>query len=216
MTAGFRLSSPPAGIFAALTIAAAVLAIAVPGPASSQQPNREDFLDLKESDCERIPGGNAPIQRIARVEGGLSVRNLELTYLEKPLHALTQQDLEYLRALWPFCATFEEPVANLIADQLAVLLDDAKSARQQSLDWISEVEAQVSALPPGEDSIRTIHDLWQQMLNREFEMLKSDLHYLAGVLSEKRNELYRSEQERQRTLIKPFDPGPPVTRDLSG
>lgn len=213
MTAGFRLSSPHAPLLAAVF---AVALVAMPAQAPAQQPDRSDFLDLKDADCEKVPGGNAPVQRIARIEGGMSVRNLELTYFGKPLHELTQADLEYLRALWPFCSTFEEPVANLIVDQLGTLIDDAKSARQQSLDWISEVEAKVAALEPGEEAIRTIHDLWQQMLNREFEMLKSDLHYLAGVLSTRRNELYREEQERQRTLIKPFDPGPPDTRDLSG
>ncbi len=215
MTARFRLSSPPAvRVLAAIGLGVAVLGYA--GTAPAQQVSDDTFLDLKESDCAQLPGGNAPVQRIARIEGGLSVRNLELTYFEKPLHQLTAADFEYLRALWPYCETFEETVADTIIDQMKVLIDDAKAARQESLDWISEIEAQVAELPPGEESIRTLHDLWQQMLNREFEMLKSDLRYLADVLSAKRTELYQAQEERQRTLIRPFDPGPPVTRDIRG
>jgi len=194
-----------------------VLALAAaPALAQQQTGGDRDVDDVRNADCDKIPGGNAPVQRMARLEGGLSVRNLELTYFEKPLFALTDNDIDYLRNLWPQCGTFDDAVAARIAPKLKTLISDAKVARQDSLDWISEVEARLAALEPGGESIRAVHDLWQQMLNKEFEMLPGDLQYVAKILSTKRQELYEGQQERQRTLINPFDPGAPETRDIKG
>lgn len=168
----------------------------------------------KNPDCAKLPGGNAPVQRMARLQGGMSVRNLELTYFGKPLYALSDADIAYLSTLWPECGTFEAPVAEEIASKLRTLISDAKGARQDSLDWIKSVENDIAKLEPNDQSIRKIHDLWQDMLNREYEMLPGDLQYLAKKLSEKRDALYTGQQQRQRTLVNPFDPGAPDTRSI--
>jgi hypothetical protein len=204
------VSSLRAGLTALAVLVAADVAVA------QQQPPENDPNNVKDSDCTKIPGGNAPVDRIARIEGSMSVQNLEMTYFEKPLHGLSDDDLEYLAELWPQCGTFEDEIAKVVADRLTKLINDARTTRQASLDWINEVEAELNALPPGEESIRVVHDLWQQMLNKEFEMLPTDLKYLAGKITEKRDELYRVQEQRRRTLINPFDPGAPVTRDLGG
>lgn len=218
MAVEFLLSSLRDALRAAGAVATIVLLTSALGaPATAQQaPEPPDPDSVQNADCERLPGGNAPVQRMARLEGGMSVRNLELTYFEKPLHALTANDIDYLRELWPQCGTFEAEVADRIASRLATLISDAKGARQDSLDWIADVESEIAGLEPGDEAIRRIHDLWQQMLNREFEMLQSDLQYLARQLSAKRDELYAGQQQRQRTLINPFDPGAPETRGLGG
>lgn len=218
MAVGFLLSSLRRARRAACAAATVVfLASTLGAPAAAQQAaDPPDPDNVKNADCERLPGGNAPVQRMARLEGGMSVRNLELTYFEKPLHALTANEIDYLRELWPQCGTFEPDVADRIASRLKTLISDAKGARQDSLDWISEVEGEIAGLEPGDESIRRIHDLWQQMLNREFEMLQSDLQYLARQLSAKRDALYTGQQQRQRTLINPFDPGAPEIRGLGG
>lgn len=200
-----------AAVGSALAAASGLVQIAQAPAAPATPP-----ADTKSADCAKVPGGNAPVQRMARLEGGMSVRNLELTYFEKPLYKLSDSDIDYLRRLWPECGTFEPEVADAIAKRLSVLVSDARAARQVSLDWISEVEAKLEALEPGEDSIRTVHDLWQQMLNREFEMLPSDLQYLAGLITKKRDALYQGREQRQRTLISPFDPGPAENRDIKG
>lgn len=213
MVVGFLLSSLRRALrpMGALALSLVLLA----SPALAQQAgDPPDPDNVKNADCEKLPGGNAPVQRIARLEGGMSVRNLEMTYFEKPLHALTANDFAYLRELWPQCGTFEAEVADRIATRLGALISDAKGARQDSLDWIAQVEKDIATLKPGDESIRRIHDLWQELLNREFEMLQSDLQYLARQLSAKRDELYTGQQQRQRTLVNPFDPGAPDTRDL--
>lgn len=215
MATRFRLSS------AALVVAVSTW-IALPGPGTGPGPvhaqvpadGADRGVSVSSSDCERLPGGNAPIGRIARLQGGISVRNLELTYFGKPLHQFTDNDYETLKELWPICETFDESVAGRVARKMEAVIEDAKVARQASLDWISETERELGRLPPGPESIRRVHDLWQEMLNREFEMLASDLAYIAKQIAEKRDELYGERKPRPRTLVSPFDPGPPEVRTL--
>jgi len=169
---------------------------------------------VRADDCTKLPGGNAPINRLARLDTGMSVRNLDLTYLGKPLFQFTAEDYEYLAALWPVCSTFDEETAPKVAKQLRNLVEDAKAVRQDSLDWIKQTEREAKALKPDQLGIEKIHDLWQQMLNHEFEMLQSDMAYIADVLTKRRDELYTAPQGQQRTLISPFDPGPAEPRSL--
>lgn len=168
----------------------------------------------KPEGCKALPGGNAPISRLARIEGGISVRNLELTYFGKPLFKFEEDDYRELESLWPACGTFDAEAAPKVALRLKALIDDAKGVRQETLDWIKTIEGQAKALKPGQDSIEKIHDFWQQMLNREFQMTATDMAYISGVLSKRRDELYATPASRQRTLISPFDPGPPEVRTL--
>jgi hypothetical protein len=201
----------PRGVLTCVTLVGLLLA----GTAEAQAPKpRAPAGAAANADCAKLPGGNAPVQRMARLQGGMSVRNLELTYFGKPLYTLTDSDIAYLGELWPQCGTYDATVAEQISSKLRTLISDAKAARQDSLDWIASIEKDLAKLKPGEDSIRQIHDLWQQMLNREFEMLQSDLQYLAKKLSDKREELYTGQQQRQRTLVNPFDPGAPETRSI--
>lgn len=183
-------------------------------PPPSPMPAKPQKPVPKQADCSKLPGGNAPISKMARLEGGISVRNLDLTYFGKPLFELTNDDFDFLTELWPLCKTYDAETAPKVAEKLKSLVTDAKAARQKSLDWIKKTEAEAKLLKPGQVGIEKIHDMWQQMLNKEFEMLESDMTYIAEVLSKRREELYREPEPRQRTLISPFDPGPPDTRRL--
>ncbi len=183
-------------------------------PAAAPAPPEPAKPSVRADDCKKLPGGNAPINRLARLDGGISVRNLDLTYLGKPLFQFTAEDYRYLTALWPLCSTFDEETAPKVAERLRGLIEDAKGVRQDSLDWIKQTEREAKALKPTQADIEKIHDLWQQMLNREFEMLETDMSYIAAVLTKRRDELYTAPQPKQRTLISPFDPGPAEPRSL--
>jgi hypothetical protein len=214
MAVGIRLSSIPLpGLAAVLfTLLASMPVAAQESGARPTPPPRPP--SVRQEDCTRIPGGNAPIGRLARLEGGISVRNLDLTYLGKPLFQLTDADFVFLEALWPVCRTFDAETAPTVARRLKALIDDARAVRRASLEWIKESEREAKTLKPDQNGIQKIHDLWQDMLNREFEMTRSDLSYISGVLAARRDELYAAPQARQRTLVSPFDPGPPDVRGI--
>ena len=203
---------------AALALLMAVLTLlperSMAQSSGNNAPSRSLQYDDEDLRCGDIPGGNAPVERMARIEGGISVRNLELTYDNKPLYEFTAEDFEFLPVRWAECGTFEQPIAELIARKLRNLVDDARSTRQKSIEWIEKTKVQVDELPPGKESIQVIHDLWQEMLNREYEMLRSDVAYISDVLAKRQEEIYAGKEKKQRILIKPFDPGPSDIRRL--
>ncbi len=172
-------------------------------------PEKKEFTP---QDCAKLPGGNAPINRLARLEGKLSVRNLELTYFGKTLALLTAQDFDVLRRLIPFCQDTSSAVADLLVNRLSELVSEAQATRAETIEWIKQKIAEVDAMEPTPQSIETIHNYWAEMLNRQFEMTPGDLRYLADYLDRKRNEFY-AEAGRVRTPTDMFVPSPTESRD---
>jgi hypothetical protein len=193
---------------------AITVTVAVTQPSIAQVPEQTGTIgDANKADCANIPGGNAPVNRIARLETGLSVRNLSMTYYGRPIGDLTDRDFQYLEELWPLCGTFDEEVAAAIATRLRETVMDAKVARAATRDWISTTKAEIQALEPKPESIEAINNYWQEMANREFDMTRADFDDISGFMTEQYDRLYSGKQDRQRTLVNPFDPGPPQTRD---
>ena len=217
MAARIRLSSLAVCLSAWLTVLpAAAQQPGLGGSDGSSTASPSKAPVARKDDCKKLPGGNAPINRLARLEGGMSVRNLDLTYNGKPLFEYTDEDFDYVHSLWRICETYDSATADKVTDRLKTLVEDARAVRRDTIDWIKQTEKEAKALKPGQAGIEKIHDMWQQMLNREFDMLESDMKYIAGVLTKRRDELYAAPESQHRTLVSPFDPGPPEPRPLTG
>ncbi|WP_193172563.1 hypothetical protein [Nisaea nitritireducens] len=158
--------------------------------AQEQQPD-EPPKDVKDEDCSKIPGGNAPINILARLKGGMAVENLEFTYFKKKLYELTQEDFDYLKKLIPYCGEQNSEQIAYILDRLSVLVLEAQQTRQKSIDWIKETVEQLEKLPATKESIEEVHNIEIELKNRQLEMTRADLNYLAMKLNESRDRLYR-------------------------
>lgn len=204
-------------------ILSAFLFIAVPETARSQQAGSDnpdeggiekvlgpDGEEITDAECTRLEGATAPIQRLARLSGAMSVRNLEFTYFGKPLYALTEKDFALLRILKPFCEGTPSNIDKVIFDRLETLVNEARDTRDRAIAWINESTAKLDKMDPSPEAIREVHNLWTEMENRRLEMLTADQLYFADYLTERRNELYEGKQAKPRVLISPFDPGPVI------
>jgi hypothetical protein len=172
-----------------------------------------DGQELTDAECESLPGGNAPIRRLARLQGSMSVRNLELSYFGKPLHAFIDEDFEYLKILKPFCEGSPSDLATVVFDNLKEKVDEARETREKSIQWISETKDRLDRIAPSPEAIRDVHNAWTEMESRSQEMLAKDLQFLATYLGERRQAFYEGKSARQRVLISPFDPGPTIPPD---
>lgn len=172
------------GMLWLLLLGAAVPAVAQQTGAKTAPPN------VKDSDCAKLPGGNAPINMMARLQGGIAVDNLEYTYFGKKLYQLTPQDFAYLKDLIPYCKDQSKEQTDYIIDRLATLVSDAQATRKKSIDWIKETEARLEKMPATRDSIEEVHNIWTELQNRQLEMTKADSDYLAKKLDETRQRLY--------------------------
>lgn len=172
-----------------------------------------DGQELTDAECEAIPGGKAPIERIARLPGSMSVRNLELAYYGKPLHAFTDEDFEYLKILKPFCEGTPSKIDAVIFDRLKEKVDEARATREKAVRWINATKDKLDAMPPSPEAVRAVHNAWTEMENRDQEMLAADLNYFATYLDDRRQALYEGKPAQQRVLISPFQPGPTIPPD---
>jgi hypothetical protein len=173
-------------------------------------PNGEE---ITEAECGTLEGSTAPIQRLARLDGAMSVRNLELTYFSKPLHALTADDFIFLKILKPFCDGTPSALDEVILDNLEEKVNEARATRDRTVQWISEVTTKMDAMEPSPEAIREVHNLWTEMENRRLEMLAADQYYFAKYLTKRRNAFYEGKQARPRVLVSPFQPGPTISPD---
>lgn len=146
---------------------------------------------LNDADCAKIPGGNAPVNILARIQGTMSVENLEFTYFDKKLFQLTRQDFDYLKRLIPYCREQPTEQTNYIIERLADLILEAQETRQKSIDWIKETSDKLEGMPANKDSIEEVHNIWTELQNRRLEMTEADARYLMGKIDETRDRLYR-------------------------
>jgi len=206
--------------FAGLSSLALILLLAVADPRPALAQRSGSVGDATSADCGLIPGGNAPIDRIARLEDGLSVRNLGLTYFGKPLGDLTADDFRYLEELWPLCGTYSEDVAQAISTNAKRVIDEALAAQASAEDWMRAAEARLSNAPPSPASVAMLHDIWQGLINREFEMSRPRFDKMVAFLSAQQDRLYsagggvRGGAALSGGKDSPFYPGPPERREL--
>lgn len=190
-----------------------------PNAADAQQtPPADPPKDVNDADCSKIPGGNAPINILARLKGGMAVENLEFTYFTKKLHELTQEDFDYLKKLIPYCGDKNSEQIEYILDRLSVLVLEAQQTRQKSIDWIKETTGRLEKMPATKASIEEVHNIEIELKNRLLEMTRADGNYLAMKLNDTRNRLYRDasveptgkEPQDPDLMISPFLPEIPV------
>lgn len=201
---------------AASALMAALAALVALSPAEGQEPApgggkpKEAPPGLNAADCKKLPGGNAPINRIAQLEGGLAVENLEMTYFEKKLYQLKQADFDLLARLIPFCNNVPAADAQLAMKRLSTLVFEAQATRNRSLKWIEETLKKVDEMPPGPESIREVHNIWAEIQNRQFEMTKADARYMILELDKRKNRLYDDTSRRDaQKAVSPFMPEVP-------
>ncbi|WP_420403687.1 hypothetical protein [Nisaea sp.] len=189
-----RCAFPKAVAPFALLVALATAALQplpVSGQARTDDNENQPPEGLNDADCAKIPGGNAPVNILARIEGGMAVENLEFTYFDKKLFQLTKRDFDYLKRLIPYCREQPTEQTNYIIDRLAVLILEAQATRTKSIEWIEQTSEQLDKLPANKESIEEIHNIWTELQNRRLEMTDADARYLAKKIDETRNRLYR-------------------------
>jgi hypothetical protein len=201
-------------ILAALCLQLFALHLAGAQEAKPDEPPK----DVNDEDCSKIPGGNAPINILARLKGGMAVENLEFTYFMKKLHQLVQEDFDYLKKLIPYCGDQNAEQIAYILDRLSVLVLEAQQTRQKSIDWIKETTDRLEKMPATKASIEEVHNIEIELKNRLLEMTRADGNYLAMKLNETRNRLYRDasveptgkEPQDPDLMISPFLPEIPA------
>ncbi|UUX51404.1 hypothetical protein NUH88_06835 [Nisaea acidiphila] len=179
--------------FALVAVLAGSQLLTAPAAAQNRSTEEENTAPegINDADCAKIPGGNAPVNILARIEGHMAVENLEFTYFDKKLFQLTRQDFDYLKRLIPYCREQPTDQTNYIIDRLADLILEAQETRQKSIDWIEKTKDQLERMPANKDSIEEVHNIWTELQNRRLEMTDADARFLMAKIDATRDRLYR-------------------------
>ena len=92
-----------------------------------------DGKEITKEDYKVLAGATASIQRLARFDDAMSVRNLDLTYYSKPLHALTEYDFALVKNLRPFCEDTLVAIEAAIFDKLEQKIVEARETREKAI-----------------------------------------------------------------------------------
>ena len=156
--------------------------------------------------CDTIADGGPTIERLSRLEGSMSVRNLKFKYFDKFLFNLTDQDFDELKILKPICEGSSEDIAIVIFDKLKEKISEAKETRDNTIKWMDTTKEKLQSLSISPKAVKEIHNTWREMESRSQEMLDDDLKYFANFLNQIRQKIYTESTKKASNLIKPFYP----------
>ena len=156
--------------------------------------------------CGKIAEGGPTIEKLSRLEGAMSVRNLEFKYFDKFLFNLTDQDFNELKALKPNCDGSSEEIAVMIFDKLKQKISEAKETRDNTINWMEKTKKELQSLSASPTAVKEIHNTWKEMESRSQEMLNEDLKYFAKFLNQIRRRVYEESAKQTSGPIKPFYP----------
>ena len=156
--------------------------------------------------CNKIAEGGPTIERLSRLEGSMSVRNLKFKYFDKFLFNLTDQDFNELKILKPTCEGSSKEIAIVIFDNLKEKISEAKETRDNTMKWMDKTKEKLQSLSISPKAVKEIHNTWREMESRSQEMLDDDLKYFANFLNQIRQKVYTESAKKASDLIKPFYP----------
>ena len=156
--------------------------------------------------CGAIAEGGPTIEKLSRLEGAMSVRNLEFKYFDKFLFNLTDQDFNELKTLKPNCDGSSEEIAVMIFDKLKQKISEAKETRDNTIKWMEKTKKELKSLSVSPTAVKKIHNTWKEMESQSQEMLDGDLKYFAKFLNQIRRRIYEESAKKPSDLIKPFYP----------
>ena len=178
------------GVFAFL------FAIAVTGQALAQQsaPLRPQPPPppppASAGECAQLPGGNAPVNKIAELAQPLSPRSLDLTYFNKRLADLTEEDFERIAELATRCNRTQARAAVEKTKQLRDIVRESQAVRRQTLSKVDEGKAGLAKTRGSREKVEWLHNAWAELPLLADTITRTDLREYAGWIARSMQAVY--------------------------
>ncbi|MFN3460256.1 MAG: hypothetical protein ACK4ZN_04510 [Oceanibaculum sp.] len=188
-----------------IVLIGAGLGLAQPAEAQGQRKNGDQQDAGANAQCARLPGGNAPVERIARLSGQLSINSLTFTYFGKPLSDLTAADFDEIEALTATCrGSAGDAMKEIRAFRAKV--QEANAARRATVNWVEQSQVEIGRMKGGAADLQRLQELWVEMLARSEEMLPGDRAPLARAIVLKQDEIYKATDLPRQSPVWPPEP----------
>lgn len=159
-------------------------------------------------ECAALPGGRAPVQKIAGLTTGLSPRDLDLVYFGKPLAELTDEDFAEIAALSKRCSAGPDIVPEDKQQAFQQIVRDAQKLRRTALEKVKRYMTDIATLPIARDKLMRLNDLSENLNLLEPVMTRGDVKYTAGWISQQMQTVYDGTPKGEATRVAPAQPLP--------
>jgi hypothetical protein len=188
---GSATSSIGAGLAAVVLVAGGIATASaqVSRPATGPAGARP-AAPARTGECAQLPGGRAPVLKIAGLATGLSPRDLDLVYFGKPLADLTDEDFAQIRDLSRRCGQGEGILPADKLESFETIVRDAQKIRHVTLDRIKRQMSDIATLPAARDKLVRLNGLSENLPTLEPAMTRGDLKNTAAWIAREMQSVY--------------------------
>jgi hypothetical protein len=135
------------------------------------------------AECAQLPGGNAPVNKIAELAQPLSPRSLDLTYFNKRLADLTDEDFERIAEIAVKCNRTVARAALEKTKRLRDVVRESQGVRTQTLNKVDETKAGLAKAQTPREKVELLHNAWADLSLIQDTITKTDLREYAGWIA---------------------------------
>ena len=154
-------------------------------------------------ECAALPGGRAPVQKIAALTTGLSPRDLDLVYFGKPLAELTDEDFSEIAALSKRCGAGSDIVPEDKQPAFQQIVRDAQKLRRTALEKVKRQMTDITTLPIARDKLTRLNQLSENLSLLEPLLTRGDLKYTATWIAQQMQGVYDGTPKGDATATRP-------------
>lgn len=178
-----------------MRLAAALFGVIVCAPALAQQPapvrqQAPQPPPASAAECARLPGGNAPVNKIAELNQPLSPRSLDLTYFNKRLADLTDEDFDRIADLATRCNRTQARAAAEKTKRLREIVRESQSVRVETLSKVESGKAALSKVKTSREKMEWLNDAWMGLPLLADTITKTDLREYAAWIARSLQSVY--------------------------
>jgi hypothetical protein len=172
--------------------------------AASARPSKP--APARTGECAALPGGPAPVQKIAALTTGLSPRDLDLVYFGKPLAELTDEDFAEIAALSKRCSAGPDIVPEDKQPAFQRIVRDAQNLRKSALEKVKRSMTDIATLPIARDKLNRLNELSENLDRLEPVLTRGDIKYTASWIGKQMQGVYDSTPKGEATATRPTLP----------
>lgn len=178
-----------------MRVFAFLLAIAISGQALAQQsaplrPQPPAPPAPKAGECALLPGGNAPVNKIADLTQPLLPRSLDLTYFNKRLADLTEEDFERIADIATKCNRTQARVAVEKTQQLRNVIRESQAVLRRALSKVDQGKANLSRIQSPREKVEWLNNAWSELPLLADAITKTDLREYAAWIARSMQAVY--------------------------
>jgi len=158
-----------------------------PAPVRPQPPPP---LSPAVGECALLPGGNAPVNKIAELAQPLSPRSLDLTYFNKRLADLTDEDFDRIADIATKCNRTVARVALEKTKRLRDVVRESQAVRTQTLNKVDETKTALAKAQTPREKVEALNNAWANLHLVQDTITKTDLREYAAWISRSMQALY--------------------------